>query len=93
MGKSILKHLTITYNDHTLFDGEIAELIWSDTANGIKVEGRLRTKPANNNGGGGGLMDMLASLSKQKTAEVAAEKRADYEAEKPEQEPASAESG
>lgn len=90
-----MKHLTIKYNDHTLFDGEIAELIWSDTAGGIKVEGRFRTKPANGGGGGGGLIDMLTNLSKQKTSEVAAEKRADYQVDSQpaEQEPASAESG
>lgn len=81
-----MKHLTITYNDQTLYDGEIAELIWSDTESGVKVEGRVR--PVRGAAGGPGLLDMLTSLSKSKTAEVAAEKQADYEAE---QEPALAE--
>lgn len=83
-----MKHLTITYNDTTLFDGEIAELIWSDTDKGVKVEGR--TAVTRGASGGPGLLDMLTSLSKSKTAEVAAEKHAEYEAER---EPASAESG
>lgn len=64
-----MKHLTITYNDTVLFDGEIAELIWSDNANGVKVEGRI-TKAAN----GPGLLDMLTSsltaASKAKTQDL-----------------------
>lgn len=82
-----MKHLTITYNNTTLFDGEIAELIWSDTSSGVKVEGR--TAVSRGAAGGPGLLDMLTSFSKAKTAEVAAEKQAEYEAE---QEPALAES-
>ena len=83
-----MKHLTIIYNEQTLYDGEIAELIWSDTANGVKVEGR--TAVARASSGGPGLLDMLTSMSKQKTANVVAEKRAEFEAE---QEPAIVESG
>lgn len=82
-----MKHLTITYNNQTLFDGEIAELVWSESDKGVKVEGR--TAVTRGASGGPGLLDMLTSLSKAKTAEVAAEKQADYEAE---QEPALAES-
>lgn len=81
-----LKHLTITYNGHTLYDGEIAELIWSDTEGGVRVEGRVRPARAS---AGPGLLDMLTSFSKQRTADMAAEKLAEYEVE---QEPVVAES-
>lgn len=85
-----MKHLTITYNDQTLYDGEIAELIWSDTESGVKVEGRVR--PVRGAAGGPGLLDMLTSLSKSKTAEKQADFAAELEAERAEREPALAES-
>jgi hypothetical protein len=74
-----LKHLTIIYNDHTLFDGEVNELIWADSDAGIKIEGRIKQR--NNGGGAGGLLDMLANVSKNRTAEMVAEKRQQLETE------------
>ena len=74
-----MKHLKVTYNDHTLFDGEIAELVWSDSDHGVKIEGR--TKPKGAVGGAGSLLDMLASVSKNRTAEMVAEKRQQLETE------------
>jgi hypothetical protein len=73
-----LKHLTVTYNDHTLFDGEVNELVWADSDSGIKIEGRI--KKAGNNSGG--LLDMLANASKNRTAEMVADKRQQLETEK-----------
>ena len=64
-----MKHLTITYTteqgEQTLFDSDIQELVWSDTPNGVKVEGRVKAAPKG--GAGGGLLDMLTSMSKAKT--------------------------
>lgn len=74
-----MRHLTIIYNERTLFDGEVAELSWADSDNGVKVEGRMKPR---SNGSGGGFMDMLAGLSKAKPAsQIAEEKREAYEAE------------
>ena len=74
-----MKHLTVIYNDHTLFDSEINELVWSDSDSGIKIEGR--TKQRSSGGGAGSLLDMLASVSKGRTSEMVAEKRQQLEAE------------
>ena len=61
-----LKHLTITYNGVTLWDAPVGSLDWQDTDNGVKVEGRIKPKPAGN-GGAGGLLDMITGLSKKAT--------------------------
>lgn len=74
-----MKHLTIIYNDHTLFDSEVNELVWADSDNGIKIEGRIKQR--NNGGGAGSLLDMLANVSKNRTAEMVAEKRQQLETE------------
>ena len=68
-----LKHLTITYTteqgEQTLFDSDIQELVWSDTPNGVKVEGRV--KAVAKSGAGGGLLDMITNMSKASTANKA----------------------
>ena len=60
-----MKHLTIIYDAGSgpsmLFDGEIAELVFTDSANGCKVEGRT-TKSGG--GQGAGLLDLLSKASK-----------------------------
>lgn len=61
------------YNDHILFDGEICELVWSDSDSGVKIEGRTVRKAQPS--GGGGILDMLTGMSKQKTADMVSEKR------------------
>lgn len=76
-----MKHLTIIYNNHTLFDSEVNELVWADTDNGIKIEGRIKQRNTSS-GGAGGLLDMLANVSKNRTAEMVAEKRQQLETEK-----------
>ena len=73
-----MKHLTIIYNDHTLFDGEVNELVWADSDSGIRIEGRIKQRGNN----GGGLLDILANASKNRTAEMVAEKRQQLETEK-----------
>ena len=80
-----MKHLKIVYGDAVLWDAPVGSLEWSDSENGVKVEGRVRPKPASGGGGGGGLgggiLDMLSKASKAKTSQVADEKREAYEAE------------
>lgn len=79
-----MKHLKIVYGEAVLWDGPVGSLEWSDSENGVKVEGRVRAKPASGGGGsglGGGLLDMLSKASKAKTSQVADEKREAYEAE------------
>lgn len=75
-----MKHLKITYNGHVLFDGEICELVWSDSDSGVKIEGRTVRKAQPS--GGGGILDMLTGMSKQKTADMIEDKKAVLEAEK-----------
>lgn len=70
-----MKHLKIIYStdqgEQVLFDSEIAELVWSDSPNGVKVEGRVRAGKSGS--GGGGLLDMLTGMSKAKTEAKIAE--------------------
>ena len=62
-----MKHLTIIYDAGSgpsmLFDGDIEELVFTDSANGCKVEGRI-TKSG---GQGSGLLDLLSKASKAST--------------------------
>lgn len=62
------------YNDHTLFDGEINELVWLDSDNGVKIEGRIKPAAAGKTGGQG-LIDMLTGASKNRTQEMVTQKR------------------
>lgn len=61
----MVKHLTIIYDAGSgpsmLFDADIAELVFTDSANGCKVEGRI-TKSSG--GQGAGLLDLLSKASK-----------------------------
>lgn len=73
-----MKHLKIVYGEAVLWDAPVGSLEWSDSENGVKVEGRAKAKPASGGGGsglGGGLFDMLSKASKAKTSQVADEKR------------------
>lgn len=74
-----MKRLTISYNGAVLFDADVAEFIWSDVSNGVKVEGKIR-KTANG-GGVGGLLEQLAGASKNKTQRMVEEKRAELDSE------------
>ena len=74
-----LTHLGVVYGDRVLFDGEVDELVWSDSPGGVKIEGRIKGKSAG--GGAKGLLDLVTGLSKTATAKVAEEKREEYEGE------------
>lgn len=73
-----MKRLTVTYNGATLFDADVAELVWSDVANGVKVEGKLHKASG---GGVGGLLEQLAGASKSKTQRMVEDKRTELESE------------
>lgn len=63
-----MKHLTVIYDAGSgpsmLFDADIEELVFTDSANGCKVEGRI-TKTGG--GQGAGLLDLLSKASKAST--------------------------
>ena len=80
-----MKRLCVVYDGVTLFDGEISEFNWLDSDNGVKVEGRVKPKPAG--GAAGGLLDMLTGASKAKTAKMAEQKREEFAAEEVAAEP------
>lgn len=65
-----MKHLTITYSTGpdsavTLFDGEIDELVWVDSDNEVKIQGRRIPKKA---AGGSNILELLSSASKARNA-------------------------
>lgn len=72
-----MKHLTVIYNPGTgpiqLFDGPVEELLWADSGAGIRVEGKTKKAAA----GSSGLMELLSTASKAKTAAKKAELEAD----------------
>lgn len=80
-----MKRLTITYDNTVLFDGEVEELAWQDSPAQVSVIGKLKrqSSPASPGGGGagGGLMDLLAGVSKARTAEVVKERKRQLAAE------------
>lgn len=63
-----MKRVTITYNDHTMFEvDDAAQFVFSETDDGIQVTVTLRKqKPVRHSSSGGGLMDLLATASKAK---------------------------
>lgn len=73
-----MKHLTVIYNPGTgpmqLYDGQVEGLVFTDTAQGIKIEGLLK-KPAG--GQGGTIFDLITKASKASTQKIADEKRAE----------------
>lgn len=74
-----MKKLTIIYDDRTLFDGDVAEFNWNETANGVKVEGKIRK--SGNGGGAEQIVKMLSGMSKNKTQKMVEEKQAEYQSE------------
>lgn len=59
-----MKRLTIAYGDAELFDGEVEEFTWQESATAVVVSGKVKRKtaPAST-----GLLDMLTSASRQRT--------------------------
>ena len=56
-----MKHLTITVDALTLFDGDVDEIVFTDSDAGVGVQGRIKRAAA-----GGGLLDLLAAAAKPK---------------------------
>lgn len=61
-----MKNLKITYGDAVLWDAPVGSLEWHDSDNGVKVEGRVKSKPASSGSAArsGGLLEMLSKASK-----------------------------
>lgn len=72
-----MKHLKVEYNNIVLFDGEVDEVNWSDSPNGVTVTGKVR----GSGGGGGGLLDILTAASRRSTESMANQKKAELAAE------------
>lgn len=71
-----MKHLRVEYttdsgNKIILWDAEVAEVIWSDSAAGVRVEGKNQAAA-----GGMNLLDLLTGNSKARTEAVVEEKKA-----------------
>lgn len=74
-----MKHLKVEYNNIVLFDGEVEEVNWSDSPNGVTVTGKVRASAAA--GSGGGFLDFLTAASRRQTEAVANQKKAELAAE------------
>lgn len=72
----MVKHLTVIYNPGTgplqLFDGEVEELAFADSATGVKFEARLKKASAH---GGGTIFDLISKASKASTQKMIDDKR------------------
>jgi len=64
-----MKHLTITVGDLTLFDGDVDEIVFTDSDAGVSIQGKLR-RATTSGGGGAALMQLLSAASKKPTTEV-----------------------
>jgi hypothetical protein len=62
-----MKHLTITVGDLTLFDGDVDEIVFTDSDAGVSIQGKMRR--ATPSGGGAALMQLLSSATKKSTQE------------------------
>jgi hypothetical protein len=58
-----MKHLTITVGDLTLFDGDVDEIVFTDSDAGVSVQGKMRRASSGN--GSSALMQLLAGATKQ----------------------------
>jgi hypothetical protein len=70
------KRLLIQWDGKTLHDGEVDEIVWSDSDSGVSVQGKSRRAGVKRTPGGGGILEALASARKQQTAKEADERRA-----------------
>ena len=62
-----MKHLTITVEDLTLFDGDVDEIVFTDSDAGVSIQGKMRRATTSN--GGAALMQLLSSATKKSTQE------------------------
>ena len=60
-----MKHLTITVGDLTLFDGDVDEIVFTDSDSGVAVQGKMRRQSSS---GSSALMQLLAGATKQTPA-------------------------
>jgi len=63
-----VKHLTITVENLTLFDGDVDEIIFTDSDAGVSIQGKMRR--ATTSGGGAALMQLLSSATKKTNQEL-----------------------
>ena len=72
-----MKHLTVIYDAGSgptmLFDADIEELSFTDSANGCKVEGRITAVKGGSQGAG--LLDLISKASKASTQKTIDQKR------------------
>lgn len=73
-----MKHLRVEYGNIILFDGEVAEVSWQDSEDGVSVTGKLK-KSSNAN-----LFDLLTGAAKNKHEDDVEKRKAEYEDEKAE---------
>lgn len=84
-----MKHLKIEYTtdtgkEVTLFDADVTEVSWADTAAGVRVEGK--TAPAAGAAGNPGisLLEALAGAARSRNGAAIEEKKAELQREKEE---------
>lgn len=63
-----MKHLTITVDAMTLFDGDVDEIVFTDSDAGVSIQGKMRRATTSN--GGAALMQLLSSATKKSIQEV-----------------------
>lgn len=73
-----MKNLKIVYNGMVLFDGDVEEFQWSDSASGVTATGKAKRS----NGSNGNFFDMLVGARKQQTENIMSDRRAELNAEK-----------
>jgi hypothetical protein len=73
-----MKRLRVEYGNIILFDGEVAEVSWTDSEDGVSVTGKTKKNSGPN------LFDLLAGAAKNKSDEDVEQRKAEYEAEKAE---------
>jgi hypothetical protein len=62
-----VKHLVISVGDLTLFDGDVDEIVFTDSDAGVSIQGKMRRATTSN--GGAALMQLLSAASKKPTQE------------------------
>lgn len=73
-----MKKLRIEYGNIILFDGEVAEVSWQDSEDGVTVTGKTKKQS------GANFFELLSAAAKKQNEDEVAERKAEYEAEKAE---------
>ena len=74
------KRLLIVWDGKTLHDDEVDEIVWSDGAGGVSVQGKVK-RPGGGGGAGKGLLEMLTENRRQAMEKEIAERRSAAEVE------------